>query len=192
MLNQFIHFCETPSLRQAQIVKLGIPAHQIRVWSELLGIGGPFGKTSKWRLYSPMEVFLISIMNVLKGNLNFAFSGREKLVSKIGTAETLHLALRAFFDRKDAFVVSDFQTMFEAADNPDTIQFVAADTDLCLIISTTRHVEAMLEITALSPHAKQKDSAIEFLQYRQKSPNSNFNRMSHHHAPFKKRREPER
>jgi len=173
----------TASIRQAQIVEFGIPAYQIRVWSELLGLGGKYGKQVKWRLYTPSEVFQISIMRLLKKNLNFAFTGREKYIAKLGTWQLFELALNAQRNRSNAFIVSDFKNTFEVTDSPDEITFSLSDTDFSLVIPTSPHIDFMLKVTSLSPNIEQSNFALSILEQNQHSPENIHKRTPHYRAP---------
>lgn len=185
MIDAYIKLCGTASLRQAQLVEIGIPSHQVRVWSELLGIGGPKGKMPKstWRLYTPADVFMLSVMRVLKKNLNFAFSGKEKCISRLSEIPSLHTALSSIFDEFDAYIVSDFSTFYEVSSDPDAMYFAISRSDLSLSIPVKKHILAMLRASARSPNEKQSYLGLTLLKrFHTNSPNLLSTRSSHQRA----------
>jgi len=190
MLDSFIKLSDYPALRQANIVEIGIPAHQIRVWSDLIGIGGPIGKMprSKWRLYTPSEVFMISVMRALKTNLNFAFSGREKYIQKLTSPVGIKTALNAFCYKSDCFIISDYKSSFEIVTETDAIQFAVCESDLSLVLPTSSHIHAMLQASSRSQNELQLNTSLMLLKHYQSSPNSPRTHAPHHRVSSRRGR----
>lgn len=190
MLDSFIKFSDCPALRQAHIVDLGIPSYQVRVWSDLIGIGGPVGKmpSSKWRLYTPAEVFMISVMRLLKRNLNFAFSGREKYIQKLISPIVIRTALNAFCNKSDCFIISDYTSSFEVVSETDAIQFAVCESDLSLVIPTSLHIRTMLQASSRSQNDIQMNTSLMLLKHYQSSSNSPRTHAPHHRVSSRKGR----
>jgi len=184
MIESFIKYSARPTLRQSQLVNIGIPSHQVRVWSNLIGVGGPAGKMpkSKWRTYTPAEVFMISVMRLLKSNLNFAFSGRETYIRKLTAPKGLLTALTAFQNGTDCFIISDYKTFFEIVDQIEAIQFAIYKPSLSIVIPTTPHIETMLQATAHSQNLEQRNLSLLLLKDYQLSPKTTRSNAAHHRA----------